>query len=139
MVKFRTMIPVTEVTPAMFASSGDPRITRVGAWLRRFRLDELPQFWNVLRGDMSVVGPRPEQREFVTQFSTTIPLYDIRLQVRPGITGWAQVTHGYADSEGQTREKLRRDLYYIKHLSPATDVRILLKTTATILTGFGSR
>lgn len=139
MVKFRTMIPVSEVTPAMFATSGDPRITRVGAWLRRFRLDELPQFWNVLRGEMSVVGPRPEQRAFVTQFSTTIPLYDIRLQVRPGITGWAQVTHGYADSEGQTREKLRRDLYYIKHLSPATDARILLRTMRTILTGFGSR
>jgi len=116
MVKFRTMTSADEIHPA-FALNLDPRITRAGRWMRRFRLDEIPQFWNVLSGHMSVVGPRPEQRAFVAHFTGRIPLYEIRLQVRPGITGWAQVTHGYADDEDKTREKLRRDLYYIKHLS----------------------
>jgi len=136
--KFRTMVS-SDTAEARFAVHGDPRITRSGSWMRRFRLDELPQFWNVLRGDMSIVGPRPEQRAFVQQFTARIPLYEIRLQVRPGITGWAQVTHGYAGDEDQTREKLRRDLYYIKHMSLWTDLRIVGLTLRTIATGFGGR
>lgn len=138
MVKFRTMRPVEAADPA-FALTMDPRITRCGRWMRQFRLDEIPQFWNVLAGQMSVVGPRPEQRAFVARFTGRIPLYEIRLQVRPGITGWAQVTHGYADDENKTREKLRRDLYYIKHMSLWMDVRIVGRTLRTVATGFGSR
>lgn len=138
-VKFRTMRRDSERHGAQFAANGDARVTRLGKWLRKFRLDELPQFWNVLRGDMSVIGPRPEQEAFVQQFNRDIPLYPMRHWVRPGITGWAQVTHGYASGKDETFEKLRHDVYYIKHFSFWLDVRIVVKTIWTILTGFGAR
>lgn len=139
MVKFRSMRQNSEASGAMFAAQGDLRITRVGAFLRKFRLDELPQFYNVLRGEMSIIGPRPEQRVFVTQFSEEIPLYNIRHHVRPGITGWAQVMQGYAAGEDETREKIRCDFYYIKNFSVGLDIQIVMKTVQTVLSGFGAR
>jgi lipopolysaccharide/colanic/teichoic acid biosynthesis glycosyltransferase len=139
MVKFRSMRQDSEVNGAAFATQGDLRITRVGAFLRKFRLDELPQFYNVLRGEMSIIGPRPEQRVFVAQFSEEIPLYNIRHHVRPGITGWAQVTQGYASGEDETREKIRCDFYYIKNFSLGLDLQIVMKTVQTVLSGFGAR
>lgn len=137
--KFRTMRQDSERHGAAFATCGDLRVTRLGRWLRKFRLDELPQFWNVLCGDMSVIGPRPEQQTFVEQFERDIRLYSVRHWVKPGITGWAQVTHGYAAGADETLEKLRYDLYYIKNFSFCLDARIVAKTLWTILTGFGAR
>ena len=137
-VKFRTMRTDTHAAPA-FATDKDPRITPLGAILRKFRLDELPQFWNVLRGEMSIIGPRPEQWAFAADFEESIPLYPARHWVRPGITGWAQVNQGYAADLGQTVEKLRYDLYYVKRLTFWLDLHIVFKTVYTILTGFGAR
>ncbi|PNY81871.1 exopolysaccharide biosynthesis polyprenyl glycosylphosphotransferase [Deinococcus koreensis] len=139
MVKFRSMRIDSERGGAAFAVQGDARVTRVGHFLRKFRLDELPQFWNVLRGDMSIIGPRPEQGTFVERFNQEIRLYPLRHWVRPGITGWAQVVQGYAADTGTTIDKLRYDVFYIKHLSFWLDVRIVFKTLQTILTGFGAR
>ena len=103
------------------------------------RIDEFPQFWNVLKGDMSLIGPRPEQVPFVQEFERTIPYYQLRHIVRPGITGWAQVTRGYASNEAETADKLSSDLYYVKHLSFTLDFLITVKTIWTMLTGFGAR
>lgn len=139
LVKFRTMTTDSERQGAAFAQKGDQRVTPVGQFLRKFRLDELPQFWNVLRGEMSIIGPRPEQWAFAADFEEHIPLYACRHWVRPGITGWAQVNQGYTDSLGQTTEKLQYDFYYVKHLSLSLDVAIVTRTIHTILTGFGSR
>ncbi|UUZ65760.1 sugar transferase [Polaromonas sp. P1-6] len=113
--------------------------SRVGRTIRRWRLDELPQLWNVLLGHMSLIGPRPEQTQFVHEFATCIPAYPYRHLVRPGITGWAQVQQGYADSEEQTVVKLSYDLYYVAHYSMALDLLIAYKTIRIVLNGFGSR
>jgi len=129
----------SEANGPRFASLADPRITRVGRTLRKLRLDELPQLWNVLRGDLSLVGPRPEQEKFVAQFGEEIPFYADRHLVRPGITGWAQVNSGYAETVDETIEKLKYDLFYVKHMSVWMDLRILLRSVATIVTGSGSR
>ncbi len=139
MVKFRTMRADAEDKGAAFAQQDDPRITRLGRFLRKFRLDEIPQFWNVLKGEMSIIGPRPEQKQFVERFKDEIPLYELRHNVRPGITGWAQVMQGYAASTDATRDKLCYDFYYVKHCSPGLDVRVVYQTVMTVLTGFGSR
>lgn len=139
MYKFRTMDDDAEENGAQFAVEGDPRLIRGGSFLRKSRLDEIPQLWNVLRGDMSLVGPRAEQVPFVSEFRQQIPFYDHRHMVRPGITGWAQVNYGYADDEADTIEKLTYDLFYIKHMSPVMDVRILWKSIWTVLTGAGAR
>lgn len=139
LVKFRTMRRDSEQAGAQFAQHGDQRVTPIGQILRKFRLDELPQFWNVLRGEMSVIGPRPEQENFVHRFNNEVHLYAVRHWVKPGITGWAQVTQGYAASTEETITKLRYDLYYIKHYSFWLDARIVSKTIWTILTGFGAR
>jgi exopolysaccharide biosynthesis polyprenyl glycosylphosphotransferase len=139
MVKFRTMVANAEHNGSAFAEAEDPRITRVGRFLRQYRLDEIPQFWNVLVGDMSIIGPRPEQISFAEQFDDEIPLYQLRHNLRPGITGWAQVRQGYAANTIETRTKLRYDFYYVKHCSFALDAEIVLRTIRTILTGFGSR
>jgi exopolysaccharide biosynthesis polyprenyl glycosylphosphotransferase len=137
-LKFRTMRVGAEADGAQWAASGDPRRTRVGRWLRRARLDEWPQFFNVLRGDMSLVGPRPERPEFADSLSDRIPFYRTRLMVQPGLTGWAQVNADYGDSvEGQAR-KLEYDLYYIKHRSLLFDLWILVRTVSTVL-GLGGR
>lgn len=138
-VKFRTMSRDSERSGPAFAQRADLRVTPTGAFLRKFRLDELPQFWNVLRGEMSIIGPRPEQSAFAADFEESIPLYASRHWVRPGITGWAQVNQGYTDNLGQTMEKLRYDFYYIKHLSLRLDLLIVWKTLQTILGGFGAR
>lgn len=138
LVKFRTM-RWDGVSEPRFAAKGDSRLTRVGKVLRRVRMDELPQLWNVLRGDLSLVGPRPEQGPFVDHFTETIPFYTHRHLVRPGITGWAQVNFGYADSEANTIEKLSYDLYYIKHVSPWLDLEVLGRSVWTVLSGFGAR
>ena len=137
--KFRTMRVDAATGEARFARPGDDRLTRVGRLLRRIRLDELPQLWNVLRGDLALVGPRPEQGPFVERFSESIPFYTHRHLVRPGLTGWAQVNFGYADSEADTVEKLSYDLYYVKHLSPWLDLEILGRSVWTVLSGFGAR
>jgi lipopolysaccharide/colanic/teichoic acid biosynthesis glycosyltransferase len=139
MYKFRTMGLDAEDDGARFATLDDPRLIRGGSFLRRTRLDEIPQLWNVLKGDMSLVGPRAEQVPFVSEFRQQIPFYDHRHMVRPGITGWAQVHYGYADDEADTIEKLTYDLYYIKHMSPVIDLRIFWKSIWTVLTGAGAR
>jgi len=139
MHKFRTMDLDAEKDGARFASEQDPRLIRGGSFLRKSRLDEIPQLWNVLKGDMSLVGPRAEQVPFVTEFRKEIPFYDHRHMVRPGITGWAQVNYGYADDQADTVEKLTYDLYYVKHMSPVMDLRILWKSIWTVLTGAGAR
>ena len=134
LIKLRTMIPDAEQqTGAVYAADHDPRITPVGRFLRRLRLDEIPQLWNVLKGHMSLVGPRPERPEFVAQFEKTIPYYTERLAVRPGITGWAQVLYPYAATLEETKQKLQYDLYYIKNMSFLLDCLILVMTVKTIL------
>jgi lipopolysaccharide/colanic/teichoic acid biosynthesis glycosyltransferase len=139
MYKFRTMVPDAEKDGPQFAKEGDVRLIRGGGALRKARLDEIPQLWNVLRGDMSLVGPRAEQVSFVDSFREQIPFYEHRHLVRPGMTGWAQVNYGYADDEADTVEKLTYDLYYIKNMSPVMDIRVLWKSLWTVLTGAGAR
>jgi lipopolysaccharide/colanic/teichoic acid biosynthesis glycosyltransferase len=118
---------------AVWAAKDDPRITPVGRWLRRLRLDELPQFLNVLRGEMSIVGPRPERPEFVQILAEHIPFYHQRHCVKPGITGWAQVNYRYGETVEDAAVKLEYDLYYIKHLSPALDAFVIFHTVKTML------
>ena len=137
--KFRSMSVDAECNGAVWATAGDPRVTRVGRWIRQTRLDELPQFWNVLVGDMSFVGPRPERPEFVGTLQREIPFYMGRHSVKPGITGWAQVRHRYAASVEDSMEKLQYDLYYIKNLSPLLDLVILLSTLQVVLFARGAR
>lgn len=137
--KFRSMYMDAESGGARLASTGDARITRVGRFIRKTRLDELPQLWNVFRGDMSLIGPRPEQRVFVDQFDAEIPFYIYRHVVRPGITGWAQVMQGYAGDADATRLKIQHDFYYIKHFSLWLDILICFKTVRIVLTGWGAR
>jgi exopolysaccharide biosynthesis polyprenyl glycosylphosphotransferase len=137
--KFRSMRSDAEATTgAVWSVAGDPRVTPLGRLLRRSRLDELPQLWNVLRGDMSVVGPRPERPEFVSNQTKTIPFYGQRHSVRPGLTGWAQVRHEYASSVDASMQKLQYDLFYIKHMSIAFDLFIVLETIKTVLVRRGS-
>ncbi|WP_245834690.1 exopolysaccharide biosynthesis polyprenyl glycosylphosphotransferase [Vibrio salilacus] len=137
--KFRSMTVKTEDCTDKFATQETTRITKVGRIIRKLRIDELPQFYNVLKGDMALIGPRPEQQSFVTKFNEEIPFYSYRHMVKPGITGWAQTVQGYADNTDSTREKLAHDLYYIKHLSFWLDMNIVLKTVKTMLTGFGAK
>jgi sugar transferase (PEP-CTERM system associated) len=138
--KFRSMRTDAErASGAVWATTNDPRVTRVGRFLRRSRLDELPQLFNVLAGNMSFVGPRPERPEFVRLLQRDIPFYMGRLAVKPGITGWAQVRHQYAASVEDTLEKLQYDLYYIKNLSPFLDLVVLLHTIQVVLFARGSR
>jgi sugar transferase (PEP-CTERM system associated) len=138
-IKFRSMSASAERSGAVWAASNDPRVTRVGRITRKTRLDELPQLFNVLRGDMSLVGPRPERPEFMRLLQREIPFYGERLAVKPGLTGWAQVRHAYAGSVEDTLEKLQYDLYYIKNLSPFLDVLILLQTVQVVLFARGAR
>ncbi|HGY5298473.1 TPA: exopolysaccharide biosynthesis polyprenyl glycosylphosphotransferase [Aeromonas salmonicida] len=137
--KFRSMHVNAELGGAKFAEERDCRTTRVGALIRRYRIDELPQFFNVLKGDMSLIGPRPEQRVFVEKFQHELPFYMYRHMVRPGISGWAQVMYGYSADIDSTRKKVEYDLYYIKNFSVWLDVLIVFKTIKTMATGFGAR
>jgi exopolysaccharide biosynthesis polyprenyl glycosylphosphotransferase len=137
--KYRTMVRDAEPNgEARWASPEDPRATRIGKWMRRTRLDEIPQFWNVLAGDMSLIGPRPERPELIAQLEKQIPFYRARLLVQPGLTGWSQVNFGYVRSVEDTVLKLEYDLYYIRHRSLLLDVKILLRSLGTILRFQGS-
>jgi lipopolysaccharide/colanic/teichoic acid biosynthesis glycosyltransferase len=137
--KFRSMRVDAEGATPIWASRQDERVTRVGRFIRITRLDELPQLWNVLCGDMSFVGPRPERPYFVEMLSEEIPFYHERHAVKPGITGWAQVKYRYGASVEDAAEKLRYDLYYIKHLSVIFDLTILFDTVKVILFGKGAQ
>jgi len=139
LTKFRTMVDDAEEGGPQFTSQADPRITRTGRFLRMSRLDELPQLWGVLRGELSLIGPRPERPMFVDLFSRQIPFYEARHLIRPGVTGWAQVNYGYADDQAETIEKLTYDLFYIKHSSFWLDLQIVGKSVWTVVTGFGAR
>ena len=139
MYKFRSMVTDAERGGAQFAAKGDKRVTRVGKFIRKFRIDELPQLYNVLRGDMSLIGPRPEQKNLLDELVEEIPLFPFRHSVRPGITGWAQVCQGYAYDVDSSSEKITYDLFYIKNLSFLLDMTIIVRTIRIMLTGFGSR
>ena len=126
-------------TGPTWASDNDPRITPVGKFLRMSRLDEIPQLWNVLKGDMSLVGPRPERPEFVRALLQEIPYYNLRHTVRPGITGWAQIRYKYGSSVEDAREKFRYDLFYIKNMSLGLDVLVFFQTIKVILLSRGAK
>ena len=137
-MKFRTMVENAEsLTGAVYAADNDRRITKIGRFLRKWRLDEIPQLLNVVKGDMGLVGPRPEREVFIREFEEKIPFYTQRLLVRPGLTGWAQVKFPYASSIEQTEEKLQYDLYYIKNMSFILDFVVFLKTIRVVLFGKG--
>ncbi len=132
--KFRSMINDAEAkTGAVFAQKGDPRVTRTGKFLRKTRLDEVPQLWNVLRGDMSMVGPRPERPEHVQRLTRKIAFYRTRLIVRPGLTGWAQVSYKYGSTDEDALVKLQYDLFYIRHVGLLLDINIMLRTVGKVL------
>jgi sugar transferase (PEP-CTERM system associated) len=137
--KFRTMRQDAEAGGAVWATTNDPRVTPLGKFMRKTRLDEIPQLWNVLRGEMSFVGPRPERPEFVEWLTNEIPYYELRHMIRPGITGWAQVRYKYGASLEETRRKLEYDLYYVKHLSLGLDLLILFETIKTIVMQRGAQ
>lgn len=139
MLKFRSMYNSAEAGGPQWAVADDRRITLVGKWIRKFRIDELPQVINVLRGEMSVVGPRPERPQFVTMLEEQIPFYGLRHFVRPGITGWAQVKYQYGASVEETKTKLEYDLFYIKHLSVMLDFAVLFETIKVMLSGRGAK
>jgi lipopolysaccharide/colanic/teichoic acid biosynthesis glycosyltransferase len=138
-VKFRSMVQNAETGEAIWAVENDSRVTRVGKIIRKLRIDELPQLWNIIKGDMSLVGPRPERPEFIEELNRVIPFYFIRHVVKPGITGWAQVNFKYGASKEDALEKLQYDLYYVKNLSFFLDARIILKTIRVVLFGTGAR
>ena len=136
LIKLRSMRTDAEKNGAQWADKNDPRITKVGRFIRKTRIDELPQIFNVLKGDMSIIGPRPERQIFVEEFVKYIPDFPKRLEVKPGLTGWAQVNGGY---EITPEEKLRLDLFYIINRNPMLDIKILFLTVFTVLTGSGAR
>src|SRR5580704_13747420 len=137
--KFRTMSVDAEAKGARWATKDDPRVTRLGGFLRKTRIDEIPQLWNVLRGEMSFVGPRPERPEFTSWLAEEIPFYNLRHMVRPGLTGWAQVRYGYGATLAEAREKLAYDLYYLKHKSMGLDLLIMFETIKTIVRRRGAQ
>jgi len=136
-IKLRTMVADAEKDGVRWADENDMRVTRVGRFLRKTRLDELPQLWSVLKGDLSLVGPRPERPEFVEILRTEIPFYDMRLLVKPGLTGWAQVNFPYGASVEDSMEKLQYDLFYIKNRSVILDISTMLKTLLIIISRGG--
>ncbi|MGY6276118.1 TIGR03013 family XrtA/PEP-CTERM system glycosyltransferase [Methylomonas sp. MgM2] len=138
-IKFRSMRVDAEKNGAQWASTADDRVTRVGKFIRKVRIDELPQLFNVLKGEMSFVGPRPERPEFVEGFEKTIPYYKERHRVKPGITGWAQLCYPYGASEHDTWQKLQYDLYYVKNYSLFLDLAIMMSTVEVVLWGRGAR
>ena len=138
-IKFRTMRQDAEAGGAVWAKKNDPRVTPLGRFMRKTRLDEIPQLWNVLRGEMGFVGPRPERPEFVQWLSSQIPFYELRHMIRPGITGWAQVRYQYGASLEETKRKLEYDLYYVKHLSVGLDLLIMFETIKTIILRRGAQ
>jgi len=140
MHKFRSMVDNAEKDSGpVWAQTDDDRITKVGRIIRKFRLDELPQLWDVLIGKMSMVGPRPERKYFTEDLEKKIPFYSERFIVKPGITGWAQICYSYGSNMDDAIEKLNYDLFYIKNLSIMMDMIILLRTAKTVLLGKGAR
>jgi sugar transferase (PEP-CTERM system associated) len=140
LIKFRSMTEDAEAgLGPVWAAENDPRATRVGLIIRKLRIDEIPQMLNVLKGEMSFVGPRPERPHFVETLKRNIPYYDLRHSVKPGITGWAQICYRYGDSEQDAIEKLQYDLYYIKHMSPVFDLQIIFESLKVIMFGWGAR
>ena len=138
--KFRSMrLDAEKDGQPQWAAKKDDRVTRVGAFIRRYRIDELPQLVNVLKGDMSLVGPRPERPFFVEQLRREIPYYAVRHCVKPGVTGWAQVRYQYGATIADSLEKLQYDLYYVKNHSVFLDIVILLETVGVVLSGKGAR
>jgi lipopolysaccharide/colanic/teichoic acid biosynthesis glycosyltransferase len=139
--KFRTMnaVEVEDEREAAMTSDGDDRITRVGKWLRYLRIDELPQIFNILKWEMSWIGPRPEAEVLSVWYTSEIPFYRYRHVVKPGISGWAQVNQGHVAEVGEVHRKLQYDFYYIKYFSPWLDLLILFRTIKTMLTGWGAR
>ena len=137
--KFRSMRADAEKNGAVWASAHDARVTKFGKFIRKVRIDELPQIWNILKGDMSFIGPRPERMAFVTKLKETIPYYSLRHTVKPGLTGWAQVCYPYGASEEDARRKLEYDLYYIKNMSILLDINIVFKTVGVVLFPKGAR
>ena len=137
--KFRSMRQDAEENGAVWAEKEDARVTRVGKWIRKLRIDELPQLINVFKGDMSLIGPRPERPEFVKKLEEQIPYYSLRHSVRPGITGWAQVSYPYGASVEDSRNKLEYDLYYVKNRSLLFDLKIILRTIGVVFFGEGAR
>jgi len=139
LLKFRSMVENAEANGPVWAEEDDKRITRVGRWMRKWRLDEIPQMFNVLKGDMSFVGPRPERFFFVEQLRAEIPFYDQRFYVKPGVTGWAQIKYPYGASKQDSLEKLKYDLYYIKNLSLLYDLIVIFETIKVVLFRKGAR
>jgi len=137
--KFRTMRQNSESNGAQWASKNDKRVILLGSIIRKFRIDELPQLWNIIKGDMSFIGPRPERPELISKIEEKTPFFSLRHLVRPGLTGWAQVCYPYGASIDDAREKLEYDLYYIKNQSVALDFIIILRTIRVILHGYGGR
>jgi sugar transferase (PEP-CTERM system associated) len=138
--KFRSMrCDAESVSGPQWAIKDDPRITRVGRVIRKLRIDEIPQLINILKGEMSLVGPRPERPFFVSRLKQQIPYYELRFTVKPGLTGWAQISHGYGDDENDAVEKLQYDLYYTKYMSPIFDLQILFETIKVVLLGRGAQ
>lgn len=135
-VKLRTMVPGS--SDGSWTTENDPRVTPLGRWLRATHLDELPQAWNILRGDLSLVGPRPEQCRYVEELNDKLPFYAMRHLVRPGMTGWAQVKYGYAGDSADALEKLQYEFFYLRHQSVAMDIRIMVRTVRSVLGGQGS-
>ena len=131
--KFRSMVPDAEKGKPQFASEDDPRIFKWGAFMRKTRIDELPQIWNVLKGEMHMIGPRPERKYWVDKFKKTIPFYDERHLIKPGITGWAQVNYPYGDGEEDAYQKLMYDLYYIKNWSLSLEIKTIFKTAMVMI------
>jgi sugar transferase (PEP-CTERM system associated) len=139
LIKLRSMYKNAEMNGPVWADQNDSRMTKVGRWIRRFRIDELPQLWNILRGEMSFIGPRPERPEFISMLEKQIPYYYLRHAVKPGLTGWAQVHYPYGASLEDAEIKLEYDLYYLKNMSLFLDFKIFLKTIGVILCRQGSR
>jgi len=138
-IKFRTMRTDAEAKGAQWATKNDPRVTKIGMFMRKTRLDEIPQLWNILRGDMDFVGPRPERPEFIPMLSENLPFYYLRHLIRPGLTGWAQIRYGYGATLAETKEKLEYDLYYLKHMSLGLDLFVMFETIKTIIRRRGAQ
>jgi len=140
LLKFRSMAPNAETgNGAQWADLNDPRVTRMGRVIRRARMDELPQLINVIRGEMSLIGPRPERPEFVAMLTEQMPFYSVRHSIKPGITGWAQVRYSYGATVEQSMKKLEYDLFYVKNHTLVLDLQILLETIGVVLLAEGSR
>jgi len=138
-LKFRTMLPHDGTIPDQWTAHGDPRVTPFGRWMRRTHVDELPQVLNILRGELTVVGPRPEQLHYAEELTEKLPYYGLRHLVRPGLTGWAQVKYGYAGNERDALEKLQYEFYYLAHQSLRFDARVLARTLRNVLSSEGRR